>query len=455
MNSLFLSGFRKDEDDKLAEEISAEINFQNYNKMSYKGYHLGIEAAKAVANLNDAPMLENKSEVIQQLKTHVKNIVKLINAYERIFDVVKPDVVFSNIPFYYRWGAAFHVARERKIPFYGIGIGERENSCYFVYNSDKLYDFSEGWDSFKRKNLDSDTEKFINKTIFERSQGKHYSLPHFKQSNQVTEEYRKLLSWINKDKSLVFFPVNVPSDATILENSYVFDNLYEMVVKIIQYFNNHPDYQLIIKAHPAEEQFYSISSPMQKYCLRNVLSNLSEKLSNNIFFIDYNSSVTSFDIYPLIKLGIMYTSSAAIEMTWTGKPSITVSESHYTGKGFTYEPKTGEEFYRLIEKILSGGEPESVIRERIELSKKYFLYYFFHGLIKFNLFQGNDYNSIPTKLLFDDFNKILPGNNVHLDYICSSIIDKLPIYGENRWPPYSGEKIAQQLYPVSFSESDQ
>lgn len=432
---LFLSDFIKKGDDKVSEEIAATIDFGNYKEATYKGYHLGIEAARVVANLNDNSMIEDKQDIIQQLRVHTKNIVRLMNAYEAIFDEVKPEAILSNIPFYYHWGVALYEASKRNIPFYGIGLGERKNTSYFVYNSGKIYDFDKGWNSFKTKEFDDNAKILIDKTIHDRSQGKHFSLPHYKESKKITEDYKKITSWINDEQYLIFFPVNVPSDATILGGSSVFDNLFGMIEKTIHFFNNHPRYQLIIKAHPAEEQFYSGNTQMQKYCLKNVLSDL--KIGQNIYIIDYDSSIASFDIYPLVDLGIMYTSSAAIEMAWIGKPSITAAQSHYTGKGFTYEPKDESEFYDLIEKILSEGEPERVIKERIELSKKYFYYYFFHCLMDFHLFQGNDYNSIPTKFLFEDITSIIPGKNKQLDYICESIINKLPIYGENRWPPYS------------------
>lgn len=432
---LFLSDFIKKGDDEVSNEVAAKVDFGNYKEMTYKGYHLGIEAARVVANLNDNSMIEDKQDIIQQLRIHTKNIVNLMNAYEAIYNEVKPEAVLSNIPFYYHWGVALNEAGKRNIPFYGIGLGERKNTSYFVYNSGKIYDFDEGWNSFKNKEFDDNTKIYVDKIIYDRSQGKHFSLPHYKESKKITEEYKKMTSWVNNKKKLVLFPVNVPSDATILGGSSVFDNLFEMIKKIVHFFNNHPHYQLIIKAHPAEEQFYSGATKMQKYCLKNVLSNL--EVGENIYFIDYDSPIASFDIYPLIDLGIMYTSSTAIEMAWIGKPSITAAQSHYSGKGFIYEPKDENGYYDLIEKILSEGEPENVVKKRIELSKKYFYYYFFNCLIDFHLFQGDDYNSIPTKFLFEDVDSILPGKNRQLDYICESIINKLPVYGENRWPPRS------------------
>ena len=435
-NPVLLKEFRKEEDACLAHEIACGVSFKNYKGINFKGYKVGIEAAKAVANLYDMSMIEDRPEIVDALKIHVQNIIELISAYERVIEFIKPDVILSNIPFYYQWDAAFFAAQKKEIPFYGIGITERKNSCYFLYNSNKIYDFSQGWNSFKNTPLDDEAEKTIEKTLARRCQGKYFSQSYYKHSNMDSGEYRKMRNWQRRDKPTVFFSVNIPSDAVVLVKSYVFESLFEMVRETLDYFAEHKEYQLIIKAHPAEEQFYQGDILSQKYCLGNIISQFG-KLPGNIFFIDYDSPISSFDIFPLIDLGIMISSSAAIEMAWIGKPSITTAESHYSDKGFTYEAKTKEEYYALIKKILSYGEGDSVIKERIELSKKYFYYYVFHGFVQFNLFQGHEYDSVKSKLLFKDFREILPGKNRALDYICDAIINRLPIYGDKRWPPFT------------------
>ena len=141
------------------------------------------------------------------------------------------------------------------------------------------------------------------------------------------------------------------------------------------------------------------------------------------------------DLIPMIKLGIVYTSSATLEMAWAGKPVITVAKSHYYGKGFTYEPSSLDELFTLVGQILSKSESTSVIIERMELSRKYYWLYYYHARVDFKLFQGNDSDTVPARLLFNDYEELLPGKNPALDYVCDSIMNGLPIYGDRRWPP--------------------
>jgi hypothetical protein len=76
-----------------------------------------------------------------------------------------------------------------------------------------------------------------------------------------------------------------------------------------------------------------------------------------------------------------------------------------------------------------------VVQRRIELSRKYYFLYYYHARVDFKLFEGDDVNITPTRFLFDDVTALLPGKNAALDYICESILEGRPIFGDDRWPP--------------------
>lgn len=438
--SLHLPDFRIENDIDMAKEISNKVTFNNYKQIIYKDYPAGEKAAIATLNMNNMPELTDKKEIIDQLRIHVGNIVELISAYERIFDIVNPDVVFSNIPFYYKWGVVYHIAKKRNIPFYSGWMGERKNTFFFSNNSDKLLDCSPAWPTFKKQILDEHTRRIIDEAISKRSQGKVAHFSPYPEPQKQTPEFQNMLSRIQKDKALVFFPVNVFFDAIVFQKTLAFSNLVDMLDKTIDFFNRYPQYQLIIKTHPVEKLFYNGPPEFSKYCLKNVLINLKKELKENIIFLDYNTSISTYDIIPLINLGLVYTSSTAVEMSWFGKPVISVADSHYNSKGFTYQPESKEEYFDLIHQILTDGEPQSLINERIELSKKYYLLYYYHGYVDFKMFQGSDTQVVEDKFLLKSYEDLLPGKNEALDYICDSIMNKLPIYGDNRWPPYTGEE---------------
>jgi hypothetical protein len=435
---LSINDYYREDDAMLAKKVAQKVNIDNYREFTYDGYPVGIKAGDVAANLNNLSKVANDADSRSQLKIHVENIIKLLKAYGRIFDEIQPEVIFSNIPFYYKWGAAYHVARKRNIPFYVGEINDRKNTIFFSCNTDKILDVSPAWPSFKTQELPREIRDRLDDLIGSRSQGEFYSYSPFPRPGQDTEDHRRFLSWLDRGKPLVFFPVNTLYDAAVYQESPAFQDALDMVRRVIAFFHEHPEYQLVIKAHPAEKLAYTTNSEVfVRSCLGPVLDTLPEKLADNIYFLDYDTKISTFDLIPLISLGILFTSSTAMEMAWAGKPVISVAATHYSGKGFTYEPGSQGEFFGLINKLLTEGEAPAIIQERIELSKKYYILYFYYARVDFNLFEGCCVGSNPSRLRFGGYEALLPGKSASLDYICDSIINRLPIYGDQRWPPLS------------------
>jgi len=171
------------------------------------------------------------------------------------------------------------------------------------------------------------------------------------------------------------------------------------------------------------------------HTIKNILADYCEPLKDNIFFIDADSKISSFDLYPIVDLGIVHSSRSGCELAMYGKPVILVADNHFRGKGFVIDVSSEKEFYENIEKIFHSPESDNKIEERIELSRKYWLLYQFHGFIDFGLFRGGW--GKPVELLFGGLADFLPGRNEKLDYICDAILSGKPIFGDHRWPPVS------------------
>ena len=430
---LFLTDYRSDADIIEGSDAASKINLNNYNNFVYKGFHAGKQAAIVTCNLNNMPILKIDDDLEKQLKIHTSNIVELVNAYEKIYNKLRPDFVVSNCAFYYKWGVPLHIALGLKIPFYSVSMAERKNCFFFSYNSYQMNDSSSAWKTFKVSELEQKEIDFIEHAVSTRMKKgvSYYSTYISYAKDENAEKIEKML----KSKPTAFFPANILFDSIVYQNSPAFENIIEMIRKTILFFNNNPQYQIIIKAHPCERIHYNDGPTFSENCLKSVIDRLDAKLNDNIIFIDFDSDLSSYDIYPYIKFGITWASSTAMEMCWLGKPVINVADAHYQNKGFTYEPQNENNYYELIHHFFKVTENPEEIEERIRLSKKYYYLYLYHSNVDFKLFQGCDYLIVQEKMLFNSFRELLPGKNKALDYICDSMTNKLPVFGENRWPP--------------------
>lgn len=432
--TLLLKNFRDQNDLLLSKSVSSNVSIENFKEFFYKNFPIGNEAYNVTSNMNNQPNIP-LPENLGLLKIHVENIVELMNAYDKIIDQVKPDIIYSYLPFYYKWGVVYHLAKQKGIPFYSACVCERKNSFYFSDNVNLLLDSTPAWNSFKKVNFDQATNTFIDNITSKRLSE---NISYFDYVSEKTNETDiiALARKIGSGKPVVLFPVNTIFDAAVFRKAPSFDNIVEMLKSTIAFFNKHPQYLLIIKAHPAEKLFYSNSSEkFTQYCLANVIKKSDMKLSDNIIFLDYDTTIKLNDLIPKINTGIVWSSSVAMEMAWMGKPVIALADAHYQSKDFTYQPSSSEDFFNAIENYLTQSEAEETIQKRVALSKKYYYLFYYHSMVDFNLIQGSELGNVEERFLFNSYTEILPGKNEALDYICDSILSGSPVFGDNKWPP--------------------
>lgn len=425
-----LSAFSSIEDDKEAELIAKNAKFDN---VIFNDIDISEMAKKAVANMNNFPAMPMEKKYIDQYYWHIYNIVRLYKSYEKIINTIKPDTIVSNCPFYYKWQIPFHLAKKNKIPFYSYMLGERENTVFWSLDSLKLFDSSECWQSFKNSGLINNYKNLVEDSIIKRKNGKISHINFAPKQNKNTDTVKSIRDKIN-NKPSILFPSNILVDAVALQKSKSFNSCLEMIEETVNFFKNNPEFVCILKAHPGEKIFMKSGLNTTSLHLKNALIENKIHLPENVIFIDYYEEISSFDLYPLISGMATYSSSTAMEISWYGKNIITAHSSHYNVSEISYVPKNKNDYLFKLKEILTNNK---INFDQIENGKTYYLLYYYFGLIDFKLIQGNDIDTIPTKLLYNRIEDLMTGKNKMLDYICNSILNHEPIFGENKWPPIS------------------
>jgi hypothetical protein len=218
--------------------------------------------------------------------------------------------------------------------------------------------------------------------------------------------------------------------------------MYEWLFSTIKWFEQHSEYQLIIRIHPAENIGENVAFE-ERTKLEKEIQERNIILPKNVFLILPEEKVNTYDVMHLADVGVVYTSTSGLEFACLEKPVISIGPSHYRNKGFTFDPNTQEAYFTLLEDLLNSSWSKEEARKHQLLAMKYWYLYSFHGSTVTNLFESNiqklsirrgiEISSFhPKKLTAED---LLPQANEQIDYICESIINNLPFMGENRWPP--------------------
>lgn len=206
---------------------------------------------------------------------------------------------------------------------------------------------------------------------------------------------------------------NVIGDSSTLNRETIFEGIQSWMTEVIAYFKDHPQYSLIIRAHPAEV--------WAKSKVKIKLGDWAEKLSagcDNILVIKGENPINTFYLLPKIKCGLVWLSSIGVDLVVRGIPVICAAQPKYSGLGFVHEPDTKDSYFKLISKV-AKGEKYTTTDEEKAMAKKY-LYVVFKGFSY--PAQGKDYsartlrlNEMPQQETHDHFYKILTGEEKRPD----------------------------------------
>jgi hypothetical protein len=399
----------------------------NIKELKYHGYALGEEVDKVINNLdlqlfNDDLDDERRKNIRIE---HIYNVLVLFKVYEIIFEKYKPDCIVGNGGYYYQWGVVGHLAAQFGIPYYRYNnVGWDSPDWVYGYNNHELIDVSDAWVSWQKNSWTAKKNNKVEKDLI------HKGIVLLGKERKISirkDLFNKLA--LDVDKTTLLAPTGVAWDATSRMKSKCFDNIYDWIFETIDWFTNHTDYQLIVRVHPAENIVSSIAQSHRTTFLKE-LSKRNIELSPNVKILSYDSDISTYDLFPVVDVGCVFSSTTGLEMACYGIPTF-CHESHYSDKGFTIDPQNKDDYRALLESALSG-EIKKIPENFSELAKKYYYLYYFHRSVLQDYFT-NDYLQM-NRLSVKD---ILPGKNKILDYFCDSVLNNLPLYGKNRWIPDS------------------
>jgi len=382
-----------------------EMPIEECEKLIYKGVKVGNHAktsAKRYFRGGEPP--EDKFELI--LRYELMNAIISTDTAEELLKKEKPDVLVTTHGCYSSWGSITDYFRNQGIRVCVWGGGYKDDIRFdrYKWNFKKYYE-----EVRKKRLLDEEEKKDLACFLDKREEGSEGQIALYNYSDTDKEQLEKQFNFNKYDKTYVMFP-NVPWDAALLSADVAFKNVYDWISNTIEFFEDKPKLQLIIKIHPSE-----IRVMESKRTLLDYINSKFPSLPENIKTIPPDTKISPYSLFPFIDVGIIYNGTAGLEMSIQGIPVIVAGAALYRNKGFTYDINKKEEYSEVLSKDIS------TLPNQQNLAKLYAYFYFIksfvpHDFIYYNSFldMGWNINSL------EEFN---PGNNKHLDRICDYIIN--------------------------------
>ncbi|MFN9622332.1 MAG: hypothetical protein ACK587_05795 [Cyanobacteriota bacterium] len=419
-----LSRYLTDDDKNQISRIVSHLDIDELLSFTEDGLPIGKLAKDILVNNFLVASLEMVPNARVLLQTHVSNLLRLKVSYSRIIDSIKPDRVISNDSYYGMWAVMEYLCKERSIPFYSYWPCTKERAAFAYNDASMNLDFREAWPHFSRIDLTPKDKVKINTWL---DGDRALTIDTTKPSAENL--YDERAEFIDHGKPSILLAANVIWDLAALNKQIVFSDMMSWINETIAWFKNHPDFQLVIKPHPAES---TPSIPLTRERVEDCVLELESLLPKNVIILKSSTHLTLNDLIRdyNIKAFVVHTTTPGYEFAARGYKTITTARAPYRGYGFTFDPVTKQDYFELVLNCLRSTE-RKLPQHQIDLAQKFLKLYQFHYYVNHNLFSG-----FPPQI-----NEALPetarNKNSAFGYIIAKIIAGKPIVSQFCWPPES------------------
>ena len=400
-------------------DLSLSIELDEIFHYKYLGVDVGMLAWSSVIRYMKGFIIEKKD-----LKKEDEIIFRkyfyagLVNTYiaEEVINKFKPVSIYGSHGVYVDFSPPILLAYLKGIKAIIWSSGFRDFLHYFTVpkkpNKLEFRGITEPeWQKRKNTPLTEEENKTLDLYIHHRfNKGNkrdflNVTLP------EDPEDLRKKLGFDNGKKVACLF-CHVSWDLSFDLSTMVFDNANQWLSESLETIFKITDVNWIVRVHPGEKVSGSL------YTNDDFIKEHYKEIPGHVKILWSDSEINSLGLYKLIDVGITLFGTMGAELPVLGKPVVSGGEAHFSGKGFTIDAKTKEEYFDLMKNAASIERPDP---EQIALARQYAYSYFIQRQIPINIVNKTEghFGNIDVNKL----NDLLPGNNIILDEICNSIIN--------------------------------
>ncbi len=303
-----------------------------------------------------------------------RNIDAARRAYA-YFQKDRPDGVIVPNGMIQEFGAVYETARFLGIPVVTYEFGEQDQRTWLGQNRWVIHHITdEMWAARKSRLLSEEQRTWLE--VFLAGRQKLTTGTQFAHLWQRADRAggAKIRAALGLDeRPVVLLTTNVLGDSATLGLTLFSSSMTEWLERVVPFFADRPEVQLVVRIHPAET--WTVG-PSVAEIIRGVLP----ELPSHIHLIGATEKVNTYDLMEIADLALVYTTTAGLEMATRGIPVLVSGKAHYRKKGFTLDADTWDEYFSVLDRALADirGSPGSstgpgrrLTPEQIELAWNY------------------------------------------------------------------------------------
>lgn len=406
-----------------AEGLINALSPDDYETFTYSDIPLGKIARHSVAHYLRTGSIGNDNLGRDIYRKFLINSILVADTSNKLLDEYDPDVVMMLCGLFMPEHIMMDIAKARgkRVVVYEIAM-LAQDALMFQHERPIDYDDRENWEKYKEKPLSAEENRVLDEYLYERSQGRMSVVNYWPEKEEDERKIRESLGLHPSKQTALLFP-NITWDSALFEKDIAFKGMFDWLDQTIDYYITHPEYQLIVRAHPAEV----ILPGSLRESVISYINGRYPVLPENIILVPPESKISSYTLMDLSQCGLSYASTTAIELGIRGIPTIVTGEVHFRRKGFTVDIDDASTYWQMLDSVMAGNGPLSkeVI---IDMARKYAYFTFFRTSMPFTKIHcGAGDQPVFT---YDNVSELLPGKDKSLDIICNGIISGTPFIFE-------------------------
>lgn len=333
-------------------------------------------------------------------------------AAPRLLSAVRPEIVLElNGRFFAERIVNRYVARTATIVAYEAGWRSDTLSFERVAGCGPD-DLDTAWKSVADRPLSAREEHDLDTWLSERASGDmqrdfYISFAPSRPANIIAQ-----LGLESAKPTAVLF-TNVVWDTGVLGRTVAFPSVANWVQTTVEAFRRWPDRQLIIRVHPAEELRPSQESAEK---IADLLAGMIP-LPPNVHVLPARDPASTFALMEGCTVGLVYTSTAGLEMALRRKPVVVVARATFRGRGFTVDIDRASEYVEAVELAFAKRRLDEV---EFALARRFAYLLFFRYLHPIPVVRQRP-RRFPV-LEPEDTGRIAPGADEDFDRLMHSIL---------------------------------
>jgi len=185
-------------------------------------------------------------------------------------------------------------------------------------------------------------------------------------------------------------------DANLFYGKDLFENGFgEWIVETVKAMEKNKTVNWIIKVHPANRFKHEIEGIKGEYRELKAIKDAFGAIPENIKIMYPEDEINPYSLFQIADYGITVRGTIGMEMPCFGKPVLTAGTGRYSGKGFTIDSSSKEEY---LQKILHIEEIPGLDEEKKRLALLYFYILFKLRPFKFRSFKETFFSHADKKI---------------------------------------------------------